>query len=52
MIENLQNELHRLENKQAKGAKICANIRIWRAKNAPKLSSKYLKTEYEKSNNT
>ena len=43
MIENLQNELHRLENKQAKGAKICANIRIWRAKNAPKLSSKYVK---------
>ena len=39
MIENLQNVL----NKQAKGAKICANIRSWRAKNAPKLSSKYLK---------
>ena len=39
MIENLQNEL----NKQAKDAKVCANIRSWRAKNAPKLSLKYLK---------
>ena len=39
MIENLQNEL----KKQAKGAKLRANIRSWRAKNAPKLSSKYLK---------
>ena len=43
MIENLQNELYQLENKQAKGAKLRANIRSWRAKNAPKLSSKYLK---------
>ena len=42
-IENLQNELYQLENKQAKGAKLRANIRSWRAKNAPKLSSKYLK---------
>ena len=32
IIENLQNELYQLENKQAKGAK-----------KAPKLSSKYLK---------
>ena len=39
MIENLQNE----PDKQAKGAKLCANIRSWRAKNAPKLSLKYLK---------
>ena len=38
MIENLQNEL----NKQAKVAKNCANIRSWMAKNAQKLSSKYL----------
>ena len=38
MIENLQNELYQLENKQAKGAKLRANI-----KNVPKLSSKYLK---------
>ena len=38
MIENLQNE-----HKQAKGAKLCVNIRSWRAKNSPKLSSKYLK---------
>ena len=43
MIENLQNELYHLENKQAKSAKLRANIRTWRAKNAPKLSSKYLK---------
>ena len=27
MIQNLQNKLYRLENKQAKGAKFCANIR-------------------------
>ena len=33
MIENLQNELYQLENKQAKGAKLRANIRSWRAKN-------------------
>ena len=39
MTENLQNEL----NKQAKGAKLRANIRSWWVKNAPKLSSKYLK---------
>ena len=38
MIENLQNE-----HKQAKGVKLCVDIRSWRAKNAPKLSSKYLK---------
>ena len=43
MIENLQDELYQLENKQAKGAKFRANIRSWRAKNALKLSSKYLK---------
>ena len=43
MIENLQDELYQLENKQAKGAKLRANIRSWRAKNAPKLSSQYLK---------
>ena len=43
MIENLQDELYQLENKQAKGAKLRANIRDWRTKNAPKLSSKYLK---------
>ena len=27
MIENLQDELYQLENKQAKGAKLCATIR-------------------------
>ena len=32
MIENLQNELYQLENKQAKGAKIRANITSWREK--------------------
>ena len=29
MIENLQDELYQLEKKQAKGAKLCANIRSW-----------------------
>ena len=43
MIENLQNEVYQLENKQAKGAKLRAKIRSWRVKNATKLSSKYLK---------
>ena len=43
MIENLQDEFYKLENKQTKGAKLCPNIRTWRAKNPPKLSSKYLK---------
>ena len=26
LIENLQNELYQLENKQVKGANVCANI--------------------------
>ena len=43
MIENLQDEHYQSENKQAKGSKLCANITSWRAKNAPKLSLKYLK---------
>ena len=43
MIENLEDELYQLENKHAKGAKLRANIRSWRPKNVPKLSSKYLK---------
>ena len=38
MIENLQNE-----HKQAKGAKLCVNIRRWRVKSSQKLSLKYLK---------
>ena len=38
MIENLQNE-----HNQAKDAKLCGNIKSWRAKNSPKHSSKYLK---------
>ena len=33
MIENLQDELYQLENKQAKGAKLRAN-KSWRTKNA------------------
>ena len=43
MIENLQDQLYQFDNKQAKGAKLRANIRSWRAKYVPKLSSKYLK---------
>ena len=44
MIENLQDEFYKLENKQARGAKLRANIR-WELedKNAQKLFSKYLK---------
>ena len=48
MIENLQNELYQLENKQAKGAKLRANIKKWRVKNAAKLSSKYLNDRISK----
>ena len=43
MIENLQDELYQFVNKQAKCAKLRANIKRWRAKYAPKLSSKYFK---------
>ena len=43
MIGNLQDELYELENKQAKGAKLCAHVRYQvEGKNAPKLSSKHL----------
>ena len=51
MIENLQDEVYQSENKQAEGAKLRANIRCWRAKNAPKLFQSTWKTEYAKSNN-
>ena len=51
MIENLLDELYQLEKKQAKGAKLHANIRRWRAKYAPKLLSKYLKDKNRKSSN-
>ena len=34
MIENLQDELYQLENKQTKEAKLRAKIRSWRTKNA------------------
>ena len=49
MIENLQDELYQLQNKQAKSDKLHANIR-WELedKNAPKLSSKYLKDRLRK----
>ena len=40
MIKNLQHELYHLENRQAKGAKLRANIRSQRMKN-----------EHAKSNN-
>ena len=43
MIENLQDELYQLENKQAEGATLCANITSWRVKSALKFSLKYLK---------
>ena len=49
MIENLQDELYQLQNKQAKSDKLHANIR-WELedKHAPKLSSKYLKDRLRK----
>ena len=44
MIENLQNELYQLENKQQKVLNFVLILgRIWRAKKASKLSSEYLK---------
>ena len=44
MIENLKDETYQLENKQAKDAKLRANIR-WELEdeNAQKIFSKYLK---------
>ena len=42
MIENLQDKLYQLENKQPKFVQICSNI-IWEAKNDEKLFLKYLK---------
>ena len=38
MIENLNDELYQLENKQEKGTKLRNDIRSWRARNAPKPS--------------
>ena len=48
MIESLQDDLYQLEKKkrQVKGAKLCANIGSWRAKNTQKLFSKYLKDRF------
>ena len=49
MSESLQDDLYQLEKKkQAKSAKLCANIGSWRAKNAQKLFSKYLKDRFYK----
>ena len=45
MIENLQDELYQLENKQAKSAKLHANIRSRRAKNVPKTFFKVLERQ-------
>ena len=45
MIENLQNELYHLENKQVKSAKLRANIRTWRAKKCPKTFFKVLERQ-------
>ena len=47
MVEKLQDELYQLENKQTNKQKVL-NFMLtldgsWRAKNDPKLSSKYLK---------
>ena len=40
MIENLQDKVYQLDNKQAKGAKLRVTLgRSWRTKNAPKRSS-------------
>ena len=46
MIENVQNE-----HKQAKGAKLCVNIKNGRVKNSQNILQGTWKTEYEKSNN-
>ena len=43
MVEKLQDKPYQLENKQAKDANLRANIKSWRAKNARKIFSKYLK---------
>ena len=48
MIENLQDELYQIENKQAKGAKLRANIR-WELAGKNFFQSTW-KTESEKSN--
>ena len=45
MIENLQDQLYQLENKQAKGVKLCANIRSWRGEKCPKTLFKGLERE-------
>ena len=46
MIENLQDELYQIENKQAKGAKLCANTR-WKleSKICPKTFFKVLEKQ-------
>ena len=46
MMGKLQDELYQLENKQAKGDKVCANIRSCRAKSQNFLRSIYLKDKH------
>ena len=51
MIENLQDEFYQIEEKQTKGAKLCANIRSWRPTNAPKLFFKVFERQNMKTSN-
>ena len=46
MMGKLQDEPYQLENKQAKGDKVCANIRSCRAKSQNFLRSIYLKDKH------
>ena len=45
MIENLHDKLYQLENKQAKGVKLCANIRSWRGEKCLKTLFKVLERQ-------
>ena len=46
MIENWQHELYQLEKKQAKRAKLIANMRWrWRGKNTPKLERQNMQNQ-------
>ena len=52
MIKNLQDEFYQLENKQAKGAKLCANIKQeLQGEKCSKTFFKVLERQYAKSNN-
>ena len=52
-VENLQKELYQLENKQAKGDKVCTNIRqdMEQQKNFQNFLKDTSETEYGESNN-